>query len=141
MFEKLKNKRREISELHQQQLESLPDHVSNPTLKKMVIHFTIIFSLLLSFFVTIGIFIYPIYLFEVAGWVVILMYVSGFMITIPTAILIFYLIYTLFKLALIRFFITDSFDIKLLIAGLISTIILVFIAEYWMICHAFHIFV
>ena len=139
IFEKIKNKRREIKELHQKQLESLPDHVSNSSLKKIVIPFTIIFSIFTSILIPLGILIYPIYLYEACGWAVILIYISVLPITFTAVLLVIYLTYKLSKLAIIRFFITKRFDIKLLIAGLLTTIILVFIAEYWMIYNAFHI--
>ena len=137
MFEKIMNKRREIKKLHKKQFDSLPDYISNPTLKEIVKPFILIFSILLSILIPIGILIYPIYLFEACGWAMILMYIGAFPITIAAVLLVSYMTYKLSKLAIIRFFITDSFDIKLLIAGILTTITLFFTAEYWIIYNAF----
>lgn len=137
MFESTKNKYREIKVLRQKQLESLPDYVSNSTLKKMIKPFTIFFSLLLAIFITIGILIYPIYLLGICGWVAIVIYISAFPLTIAGILLVSFLTYKLSLWAIIKFFLTTNFDIKLLISGIISTLVLVFITEYWMIYNAF----
>lgn len=137
MFERIKEKRREIKELHQKQLESLPDYVSNPTLKKCVIPFAKLFPILLAIAVTIGLFLFPIIWAGPVGWVILILYLGGFPITIAAIFLIYYLTFYFTKWAVIKLFISNNFDVKLLIMGVLVFIILTIVTEFRIIYHVY----
>lgn len=137
MFERIKGKRREIKELRQKQLESLPDYVSNPTLKKFIIPFAKLFPILLAIAVTIGLFLFPIIWAGPVGWVILILYLGGFPITIAAIFLIYYLTFYFTKWAVIKLFISNNFDVKLLIMGVLVFIILTIVTEFKIIYHVY----
>lgn len=134
MFERIK----EIKELRKKQLESLPDYVSNPTLKKCVIPFAKLFPILLAIAVTVGLFIFSIVWAGQVGWAILLMYLGGFPITIATIFLIYYLTFYFTKWAVIKLFISNNFDVKLLIIGILIFVILTIVTEFKIIYHAYN---
>jgi len=134
MFERIK----EIKELRKKQLESLPDYVSNPTLKKCIIPFAKLFPILLAIAVTVGLFIFPIVWAGQVGWAILLMYLGGFPITIATIFLIYYLTFYFTKWAVIKLFISNNFDVKLLMIGILIFVILTIVTEFKIIYHAYN---
>lgn len=130
MFERIKEKRREIKELRQKQLESLPDYVSNPTLKKCIIPFAKLFPILLAIAVTIGLYLFPVVWAGPVGWVILMLYLGGFPITIAAIFLIYYLTFYLTMRAVIKLFISNNFDVKLLIIGILIFVILTIVTEF-----------
>lgn len=140
MFERIiKEKRREIKELRQKQLESLPDYVSNPTLKKCIIPFAKLFPILLAIAVTVGLFIFPVvWAGQEVGWAILLLYWGGFPITIAAIFLIYYLTLYLTKRAVIKLFISNNFDVKLLIIGILIFVILAIVTEFRIILDVFN---
>lgn len=134
MFERIK----EIKELRKKQLESLPDYVSNPTLKKCIIPFAKLFPILLAIAVTVGLFIFSIVWAGQVGWAILLMYLGGFPITIATIFLIYYLTFYFTKWAVIKLFISNNFDVKLLIIGILIFVILTIVTEFKIIYHAYN---
>lgn len=130
MFERIKERRREIKELRQKHLESLPDYVSNPTLKKCIIPFAKLFPILLAIAVTIGLFLFPIVWAGQVGWAILMLYLGGFPITIAAIFLIYYLTFYFTKWAVIKLLISNNFDVKLLIIGILIFVILAIVTEF-----------
>lgn len=146
MFERIKEKRREIKELRQKQLESLPDYVSDPTLKKCIIPFAKLFPILLAIAVTVGLFLFP---FVWAGQVgsairaillIFLVHLGGFPITIAAIFLVYYLTFYLTKRAVIKLFISNNFDVKLLIIGILIFVILAIVTEFRIILDVYNFY-
>ena len=130
LFISMFEKRREIKELRQKHLESLPDYVSTPTLKKCIFPFAKLCPLLLAIAVTIGLYLFPVVWAGPVEWVILMLYLGGFPITIAAIFLVYYLTFYLTKRAVIQLFISNNFDVKLLIIGILIFVILAIVTEF-----------
>jgi hypothetical protein len=63
---------------------------------------------------------------------------GGFPITIAAIFLIYYLTFYFTKWAVIKLFISNNFDVKLLIIGILIFVILTIVTEFKIIYHAYN---
>ena len=132
MFESLKNKEKSLC---QNELNSLAEYNKPSFIIGVVTTLIKLFSCL----VPIGLLIFPGMLFGQCGWAMIVIYICG----LPLTILGIRFVYkTTYKLSIKSFEIfvkTDSFDIKLLILGIFSIIVLYLLTDFWVFIHLYNL--